>query len=104
MSIGFGRVQRGGSPFAGGGGHTHGHTFCVSAPHPAYGVGRLTPKLTGLTQKKERSQAWSQVATLKKRRQVAWGWQGATTKKAGGRQSKSVEVNAKVNAVDAKKK
>ena len=38
MSIGFGRVQRGGSPFAGGGGHTSGHTFCVSTPHPAYGV------------------------------------------------------------------
>ena len=37
MSRTLGRVQRGGSPFAGGGGHTLGHTFCVSTPHPAYG-------------------------------------------------------------------
>ena len=33
MSRTLGRVQRGGSPFAGGGGHT----LCVSTPHPAYG-------------------------------------------------------------------
>ena len=37
MSRTLGRVQRGGSPFAGGGGHTFGHTLCVSTPHPAYG-------------------------------------------------------------------
>ena len=36
MSRTLGRVQRGGSPFAGGGGHTLGHTLCVSTPHPAY--------------------------------------------------------------------
>ena len=41
MSRTLGRVQRGGSPFAGGGGHTLGHTLCVSTPHPAYAYGFL---------------------------------------------------------------